>query len=270
MDFIQEYIYLNNGELNWDAIGIISNSILVLSLVGVTLFYACEVKKQTNLTEKANKRIIVLDCVENFLNPCLNKMKEYIRDINTNTFYWNQSNGKSQISYIWKIADSEYGKGFAKVDVFKKYPDLEALCSEHDELHEEIIQIYNKIKIAIENTANEGRLKALAQKFIQKRNITSEEARTDPVHYFLQVLVNYRDNQENIAMGGDGIKMEFVKDENVINCINTTECNELDEIRAEKIDQFKEKINEIIEKIEEITYSYRQEYCISLKKIKPE
>jgi len=264
MDFIQECIYLNNGELNWDAIGIIFNSILVLSLVCVTLFYAHEVKEQTKLMRKANKRIIVLDCVENFLNPCLTDMKNYIRSINDNTFYWNQSNGKTKISHIWKIANSEYGKGFAKVDVFKKHPDLEALCFEYDELHDEIIQIYNKIKTAIENTANEDCLKDLVQKFIQKRIIDLDEATTDPVHYFLQELVNYKNYQENIDTYDDNIKIEFVKfDENVINCINTTEYNELDEIRAEKIDQFKDKINEIIEKIEEITYSYRQEYCIS-------
>lgn len=262
MDFIQECIYLNNGELNWDAIGIIFNSILVLSLVIVTFLYTDELKKQTNLLKKANKRIIVLDCVENFLNPCLNKMKDYIRDINNNEFYWNQSNGKSQISHISKIAGSEYGKGFAKVDVFKKHPDLEDLCSEYDELHDEIIQIHNKIKRAIENTAKEDCLKKFVQEFLVTGNVFEAEASTDPVKYFLETLVNY----EYYRKHGEktDIKIKFLNfNDNIISCVNTPEYNELDEVRAEKIDQFKEKINEIIEKIEEIAYSYRQEYCIS-------
>ena len=262
MDFIKECIYLNNGEFNWDAIGTISNIILVLSLVCVTFLYTHEVKEQTNLIKKANKRIIVLDCVENFLNPCLNEMKDYIQNINNNDFYWNQSNGKSQISHIWKITGLEYGKGFAKVDVFKKHPDLKALCSEYDELHDEIIQVYNKIKRAIETTANEECLEDFVQKFLVTGNVFEAKASTDPVKYFLETLVNY----EYYRQHGEKteIKIKFLNfDDNIIGCVKTPEYNELDEVRAEKIDQIKEKINEIIEKIEEITYSYRQEYCIS-------
>jgi len=41
------HIFLNNGQLNWDAISTIFNTILVGALVIVTLWYANQVKKQT-------------------------------------------------------------------------------------------------------------------------------------------------------------------------------------------------------------------------------
>ena len=40
-------VFFNNGQLNWDAISTIFNTILVGTLVIVTLWYANQVKKQT-------------------------------------------------------------------------------------------------------------------------------------------------------------------------------------------------------------------------------
>lgn len=84
IEFIPDFIYLNNGELNWDAISTIFNSILVLSLIIVTFWYSSEVNKQTNLMKKANERIIVLDLIKRFLYPCLDiKEQSKIRQIKT-------------------------------------------------------------------------------------------------------------------------------------------------------------------------------------------
>ena len=269
MEFIPDFIYLNNGELNWDAISTIFNSILVLSLILITFWYSSEVKKQTNLMKKANERIIVLDCIKNFLYPCLNKMENNIQNINNYNFYWNQSNGKSQISHIFKITDSKYVESFAKTDVFKKHRELEALCSEYDKLLDEIIQVHDEIKRAIENTADKDCLKCWVQKYIQKRKIDLEEATTDPVHHFIQGLVNYNNIQENDNLYGNKTEIEFLKfDENIINCIDTREYNEIDEVRYGKINQFKEKIEEIIEKFSEKIDCYRQDYHISEDEMK--
>jgi len=43
-------------EMNWQAAGVISNIILVFALVCVTIYYAWQTKKQTDLMEK-NRRI---------------------------------------------------------------------------------------------------------------------------------------------------------------------------------------------------------------------
>lgn len=237
------------------------NAYAVVILVILTGLYAIQVNKQTNLTMKANKRIVVLDCVDNFLKPCLKDMKEYIKSINDNDFYWNQSNGISQISWIWKTAHSESGDGFAKIDVFEKHRDLEVLCSEYDVLHEELIQIYDEIADAIKNTANEDCLKKQVRKCGEETGyVFKAESTTNPVEYFLKALVNceyyrkYGEEEENI---------KFIRfDENVVNCINTPEYNELDGARTEKIGQVKEKIDEIIGEIETILRSYRRKYHI--------
>ena len=237
------------------------NAYAVVILVILTGLYAYQVNKQTNLTMKANKRIIVLDCVDNFLKPCLKNMNEYIKYINDNYFYWNQSNGMSQISWIWKTARSESGEGFAKVDVFEKHRDLEVLCSEYDVLHEELIQVYNEIADVIKNTANEDCLKKRVRKCGEETGYVFEvKSTTNPVEYFLQALVNceyyrkYGEEEQNI---------KFIRfDENVVNCINTPEYNELDGARIKKIGQVKEKIDEIIGEIETILRIYRREYHI--------
>ena len=261
------FFYLNNGELNWDAISTISNICLVSLLVIVTIWYSSEVKKQTNLMKKENERIIVLEWIKNFLYPCLNNMKNYIQYINDNQYYWNQSNGKSQISYIWKITDPKDEISFAKADVFKKHPDLEVLCSEYDKLHDGIIQVYDEIIRTIENTAKIDCLKELLQNFIQETNINLDEATIDPVNYFLQQFVNYKYYKKYGS--NDDIKTRFLNfDDKIIDCIKTTEYDELDKVKDEKIDQFKEQINEIEEKIKEIIGSYRQEYHISENEMK--
>jgi len=261
MEYITEIFYLSNGQHNWVAISTTVDGILVLALVCITGWYAYQVDKQTNLIMNANKRIIVLDCVDNFLKPCLKDMKEYIKYINDNNFYWNQSNGMSQISWIWKTARSESGEGFAKVDVFEKHRDLEVLCSEYDVLHEELIQVYNEIADVIKNTADEDCLKKRLRKFVETGNVFGAEPNTNPVEYFLQILVNY----EYYRKHGDEEKIDikFLRfDGNVVNCISTPGYNELDDVRTKKIEQVKEKIDEIIGEIETILRSYRREYHV--------
>ena len=266
MEFITDFIYLNNGELNWDAISTISNIILVSLLVVVALY---EANERTKSMKKAQERIIVLDMIKNFLFPCLNEMKNTIQNINNNEFYWNQSNGKSKISYIQKIRNSTYGRSYAKTDVFKKHRGLEALCSEYDKLLDEIIRVHDEIKRAIEETADKDCLKDLVQKYIQTKKINLEEATTDPVHYFMQELVNYSNIQENDNIYSNTTKIEFVKfDKKIIDCINTKEYIKLDEVRNIKINLFTDKINEIIEKCEDRIDYYRQANHISEDEMK--
>lgn len=261
MEYITD-IYLSNGQLNWAAISTTVDGILVLALVLITGWYAYQVNQQTNLIMKANKRIIVLDCVDNFLKPCLKDMKEYIKYINDNNFFWNQSNGMSQISWIWKTAYSESEEGSAKVDVFEKHRDLEVLCSEYDALHDELIQTYNKIADVIKNTANEECLKKLVKEFEAKTRIVfGAEPNTNPVEYFLQVLVNCEYYRKHGDEERNDIK--FLRfDENVVDCINTPEYNELDKTRTKQIGQVKEKIDEIIGEIETILRIYKREHHI--------
>jgi hypothetical protein len=59
-------IFFIGGELNWDAINTISNVLLVAALVVITAFYAGEVRKQTNLMVKDQKRNRILEEIRDF------------------------------------------------------------------------------------------------------------------------------------------------------------------------------------------------------------
>lgn len=123
-------------------------------------------------------------------------------------------------------------------------------------------------KRAIENTADKDCLNTLIQKHTHKTGINLEEATTDPVHYFIQGLVNYNNIQENDNLYGNETEIEFIKsDKNILGCINTKEYKELDKVRCGKINQFKQKIDEIVEKLGEIIDCYRQDYYISEEEI---
>ena len=268
MELIPDFIYLNNGELNWDAISTISNFILVSLLVVVAIY---EANERTKSMKKTQERIIVLDMIKNFLYPCLNEMESNIQKINNNEYYWNQSTVKSQISFIQKIRDSTYGENYAKTDVFKKHHELETLCSEYDKLHDEIIEVHNKIKITIEDTADKDCLIKILDKFIQETGTNLEEAKSDPVYYFIQELVNLKNFQENENdnLYSNKTKIEFIKfDRKIIDCINTNEYKKLDKEKDEIIDLFADKINEIVEKCEEMIDYYRRSYHISEDEMK--
>ena len=135
------------------------------------------------------------------------------------------------------------------------------LCSEYDVLHEELIQVYDEIADVIKNTADEDCLKKRVHKCRKETGYEFEaESATNPVEYFLQALVNC---EYYLKYGKEEQNIKFIRfDENVVNCINTPEYNELNCARTEKIRQVKEKIDEIIGEIETILRSYRREYNI--------
>jgi len=263
MELIHQYIYLDNGNLNWDAIGIISNILLVLLLVYVNIKNISEMKKQAIFTNEQN---ILSDCVDNFLKPCLDGIGGYIKQIDENKIFCNKSNGKSQLCSIWKIAHIVNVKRFATAYVFKKHRNLKVLCSEYDVLHDELVQIYDDIERVIVKTADEKCLKCLLDKFMEGRPISLDTAENDPVDFFLIALVNYENIQTNVDECIEKTKVEFVKfdDGKVIECIKNAKYEKLIEDRAEKITVLKEKMCEIVGEVEEILCHYQQEYYIPL------
>ena len=179
MEYTLDFFYLSNGQLNWVAINTMVDGFLLLTLVGITGWYAYQVNKQTNLMNKANKRKIVLDCIQEFLTPCSDELNGEIWRINDNNFYFVENIGKSKIAWIKKFSDINSGQGFAKNDVFGKYPDLENLFSNRDELLDELIEIYEKIKETLESTIQIDCLKDLVSS--QPYNV---------VNYIMYVLHN--------------------------------------------------------------------------------
>jgi len=280
MEYITDFFYLSNGEYNWNAINTTVDGVLLLTLIGITTWYASQVKKQTNLMNKANKRIIVLDYIQKFLTPYSKELDGEILRIKENNFKFDENFVEniriSKITWINKISDNKIGQGFAKNDVFREYPDLENLCSDHDELLDELIEIYEKIKETLENTIQIDCLKDLVKQFNinqerlieRKADTLNSDALDDPIKYFIKYLINCEYYKKYGP--GDENDIKFLKqfEVEIINCIKT-DLKELHEPEKIKLIQLRDKDTEIIKNIEQIIRDYRQEYSISENEIVP-
>jgi len=81
-------IFFNNGQLNWDAIGVISNFILVASLVCINWKYLKKLREQTKLMVKEWGRKIALEQVQDVLTPTIHFLKAEIEAIQDNKIFW--------------------------------------------------------------------------------------------------------------------------------------------------------------------------------------
>ena len=270
MEYIPNFFYLSNGQLNWDAINTIFNSVLLLALACITWWYASQVNKQTKLMNKEIKRGIVLDYIQNFLTPSSEYLNNEILSIKDNDFHFVGNNGKSKIAVIKKFSDER--PSFAKNDVFKKYPDLKNLFSEHDKFIDELIEIYEKIKETLENTIQIDCLKDLVEQFnnskIEEANKLKGDAINNPIKHFMEYLINYEYYKKHGSSGDFTLKFLKEFDVKIINCIKT-DLNELHEPKEMKLTQLIKKDGEILESAEEIIKVYRQEYYLSENEIAP-
>ena len=273
MEYIPDFFYfLSNGQFNWVAISTIFDSVLLLTLVCITWWYASQVNKQTKLMNKANKRKIVLDYIQDFLTPCSEKLKKDIGCIEDNNFYFVEDIEKSKIAWISKFSDINVGQGFEKNDVFRKYPNLKNLFSDHDKLLDELIEIYEKIKETLRNNIQIDCLKNLVEQFnrnqTEEANKLKEDALNNPLKYFIDDLISYEYYKKH---GSDGsYKIKFLKEfeEKIVNCIET-DLKELHESEENKLKQLIKKDREILGSIEQIIDVYRQKYYISGNEIAP-
>ena len=262
---IQRYFYLETGKLDWDAIGAISNILLVSLLVFVNLLYIREMRRLAKFT---NEQIVLSDCIDNFLKPCLDGVGRYIENINNNEFYWYESDGISKISRIGKIAGIVNVKRFAMAYVFKKQYDLKVLCSEYDMLYDKVVQNYDDIaRVVKQHSENMICLERYVNEFKNDVNNTGQEGfnlgefdvRTDLVN----TLVNH-EFYENYEQEKDGSTRILNYNKDIVKCVKSSDYNELDEARNEKIMAFEQKMRAIVVEVEEIMYHYQQEYYIPL------
>ena len=272
MEYIPDFFYLNNGQFNWVAISSIVDSVLVLALVCITWWYASQVKKQTNIMIKENKRKIVLDCIQEFLTPSSKALKDEIGYIKENDIYFLGEIGKYKIAYISKFSDKNIGQGFAKNDVFRKYPNLENLFSEHDKLLDELIEIYGKIKETLENTIQADCLKNLMEQFNinqkDEANKLKDDALDNPIKHVINYLIDNKFHKKQSSYDNYTIKFLNEFDEKIVNCIDTN-LKELHEPKEMKLKQLMNKDCEILENIEQMIGVYRKEYYISENEIAP-
>ncbi|HDN59456.1 MAG TPA: hypothetical protein ENG16_04160 [Archaeoglobus sp.] len=98
-------IFFNNGQLDWNALSTITNTILVLALVIITWWYAREVKKQTEFmkmdraVEEMEKLVAPLDSkIEDLYHPIfMNGTPLYGDQYHEYHMFWN---GIRQAKYL--------------------------------------------------------------------------------------------------------------------------------------------------------------------------
>ena len=164
------------------------------------------------------------------------------------------------------------GLGFAKNDVFRKYPDLENLFSDRDELLDELIEIYEKIKETLESTIQIDCLKELVEQFNRNQkeevNELKGDALNNPIQYFIYYLISYEYHKKHGSGGNYDIIFLKEFEEKIVNCIET-DLKELHEPEENKLKRLVKKDSEILDNIKQIINDYRQEYSISENEIAP-
>ncbi|MEA1945175.1 MAG: hypothetical protein U9N07_07580 [Euryarchaeota archaeon] len=155
-------IFFNNGQLNWDAIGTISNILLVLSLVVITWWYANKVNEQTNLMIKDRERGQILEEIQDVLTSTMHHLEREISAI---------EKGEKR---IFKVFYGKVEHTYACKDIFRKHPDLEGKLRSHDNLCDKLnenglIQLKKLNEEILEN------IKEIIEKYRKEYNFTKYE-----------------------------------------------------------------------------------------------
>ena len=197
--FVLVVIFLNWVVLNWnwDALGVICNSILVLALVLITLWYAKKVSEQTELMVKDRERNKILEEVQDVLTPTILSLKTEIKAIQDNKIFWKRypslvgfEKGPSKL-----LTDNKKDRSGAVKDIFRKFPILEGRFSSHDSLCDKLNDFYAKIESEVKTPELTERLKTLVKEFNESREGSyriSKEHSENPDQIFVYCIINFR------------------------------------------------------------------------------
>jgi hypothetical protein len=269
------------GELNWDSISILSNIMLVFALVIVTFWYASEVKRQTGLMGKDQKRHKVLEEVQHVLTPSINSIKSEIKAIQHKQIIWHRyisgdcgfscgltcffyNKQNSPIRYIF----NEEIRG-ALTDILEKFSDLEKLFTSHDSLINELNQLYVVIEKEIKTPELIGRIKKLIEKFNENNDNSSLKVQNNP-HLFVEYIINLEflvnrtpNSTEPIIDFWEENKDELIKfrDNPLILDIGVEISSKLTQLR--NLDET------ILKSVEKIREDYRKEYNFTDNEVEP-
>jgi len=269
-------IFFNNGQLNWDAINVISNIILVAALVGVTYWYAKKVSKQTELMVKDRERNKILEEVQDVLTPAIRFLKQEIEAIQNNKIFWyRDTSEKSRFDKgLPKRFDGNKKEWSATLrDIIKKSSGLENKFHSHDALYDKLNGIYAKIEGEVKTPELTERLKVLKNNFNESREEAYRlraEVFDESEHIFVNCIINLRcpiEQSPNTIQP----RIDFWEEyrEELLKFRDTPQIKELDKKIEGVLSQLKNLDEALLEKIEAIREEYRLKYNLTKYEIDP-
>jgi hypothetical protein len=267
-------IFVNNGQLNWDAIGVISNIILVLALVLITYWYAKKVSEQTDLMVKDKERNKILEEVQVVLTPVIHHLEKETEAIRDNKISWHRyTSGRCDFNEGLSKLFYDNKKEGAVRDITGKFPDLGEMFSSHDALYDKVNNLYAEIEREIKTPKLKERLKALVNKF----NESKEEAYRlrgeffdEPERIFGEFIINFR---YPIERSPDTIQphIDFWEEyrDKLLKFRHTPRIEELDKKIEDILSQLKELDEALLKTIEGIREEYRVKYNFTKYEIDP-
>ena len=276
-------IFFNNGQLNWDAISTISNSILVAALVYITWRYARQVKEQTILMKKDMMRNKILEEIQDVLTPTINHLEKEIEAIEKNEIFWSKRGGVG-----------EFGPGYGGEETIKRLfnassaifkdvihndTDLESKFISHDKLREKLNELYAKVEREVRTQKNEERLENLLNTFYQSKREEAYERNLPENAYkltdnerkriFWLIINNWNPERTPHTLEPHIDFWEKYKDE-LLEFRNTPRVEELDKEIGNRLNQLKELDSDLLEKIKEKRKKIQEEYHFTKYEIDPQ
>jgi hypothetical protein len=268
-------IFFNKGQLNWDAINVISNIILVAALVGVTYWYAKKVSKQTELMVKDRERNKILEVVQDVLTPSIHHLKKEIEAIQNNKILWSERGGVEEFGPMYYGGDETIKRLFnASSPVFKdaiyKETDLERKFISHDNFREKLNDLYGKIKKEVITPEFEEGLQVLVNKLNESREGVKlvdnfDEVKRSIGYFIISKFTPERSTDSSMPLHDF---WEEYRDE-LLKFRDTPPIKEFDKEIEGTLGQLKELDEALLEKIEEIREEYRVKYNFTKYKIDP-
>jgi len=276
-------IFFNNGQLNWDAISTISNSILVAALVYITWRYARQVKEQTILMKKDMMRNKILEEIQDVLTPTIYRLEKEIEAIEKNEIFWSKRGGVG-----------EFGPGYGGEETIKRLfnassaifkdvihndTDLESKFISHDKLREKLNELYAKVEREVRTQKNEERLENLLNTFYQSKREEAYERNLPENAYkltdnerkriFWLIINNWNPERTPHTLEPHIDFWEKYKDE-LLEFRNTPRVEELDKEIGNRLNQLKELDSDLLEKIKEKRKKIQEEYHFTKYEIDPQ
>ncbi len=259
-------IFFDKGQLNWDAIGVISNTVLVAALVVITYWYAKKVSEQTKLAVKDMERNKILEEVQDVLTPTIHHIGKEINALRGSKILWSEHEGLGKfgpgyggddtIKRLFNASSSAFR------DVIHKYPELRNKFNSHDDLRNKLSDLYSKIESEVRTDEFAERLHVLVNEFEKSR----EKVNLKCVEYF--VISKFTPEIRTDSPVALHDFWEEYKDE-LLKFRNTQQIKGLDNEIKGILSQLKELDAEILKRIEEIRDGCREEYNFTKYEIDP-